>query len=156
MERKFNLAWPLRHDGGHINHQLFIKNWRLSTTVCCRCTEELSTTQMMMNCPLMRAVLWCKRSWQPVTHINVSNLLTEQDVTSVGSYCTRGSQRDTRGWKCGGGGGGLTWTAGHPCFLFSIYYQMQHGGCLDEKQKNARGQRTYFPSGQFQKVKVRE
>lgn len=58
----------------------------VSTTVCCRCTEEQTITWMMTNRPLMRAFLWCKWSRQPVTHISVSNLLKEQDACGQRLY----------------------------------------------------------------------
>lgn len=104
---------------------------RLSTAVCCKL--------MKMNWPLMGALLWCKWSMCLVTHINVSNLLTEQDVKSAGSYCTRGG-RDTRGR----GRGVLTWTAF--CSPFTIKWSAGWGEKTGHRSKNLFSQQSICSS----------
>lgn len=111
----------------------------VTNTVCCRCTEEQNITPY-----LTRALLWCKWSRLPLTHISVSNLLTEQDVKSVCSYCTRVS----RGWWWGRGL--LTCIVGQLCFLFSSTILSLTNMVVSWVRSKSRdwGQRTWNPCRQ--------
>lgn len=132
-ERKCNFVWPTG------NVELILENWWPQ--------QPVALSIIILKSKALHKWWNCfNASGRGDSCILSSFLLT--DVKSLGSCCTRGSC-DTSRWKCGGRRGLLNWTAGHPCSVFSIYYQIQHGGCLGEKQNQIWGQRTYFPSRQF-------
>lgn len=88
---------------------------------------------------MMMKLFGCKLSRQPTNHINISNLLRRQ-VSGQLLYESKPRYKGMEMWWWGRGL--LTSTAGLQFFLFSIYDQIQRGGCLSEMQNQTRGHRT--------------